>query len=94
MPIYGTEVLHFCTLFPPAATSWKEEEEESEELAVAAQDIKPKGWKGTSYTHCYAAQVQRDPLHLEAYWQRAETLAQAILMPQQRIEQLTDIIER
>uniref|UniRef100_A0A8C6Y1N0 Snf2-related CREBBP activator protein n=1 Tax=Naja naja TaxID=35670 RepID=A0A8C6Y1N0_NAJNA len=51
-PIYGTEVLRFCTLFPPGAQ------------------------------------------HLEAYWQRSETLAQAILTPQQRIEELTDIIER
>lgn len=92
MPIYGTEVLQFCTLFPPAPFSW-EEEEESKEQTVAAQNIE-KGWKGASYAHCYAAQVQRDPQHLEAYWQRAETLAQAILTPQQRIEHLTDIIER
>lgn len=92
VPIYGTEVLQFCTLFPPAPFSW-EEEEESKEQTVAAQNIE-KGWKGASYAHCYAAQVQRDPQHLEAYWQRAETLAQAILTPQQRIEHLTDIIER
>uniref|UniRef100_A0A670JF96 Snf2 related CREBBP activator protein n=1 Tax=Podarcis muralis TaxID=64176 RepID=A0A670JF96_PODMU len=52
VPIYGTEVLHFCTLFPP------------------------------------------DPHRLKAHWQRADTLAQAILKPQQRIEELTDIIER
>uniref|UniRef100_A0A8C6XX48 Helicase SRCAP n=1 Tax=Naja naja TaxID=35670 RepID=A0A8C6XX48_NAJNA len=58
-PIYGTEVLRFCTLFPPAPPT------------------SPKGAQ-----------------HLEAYWQRSETLAQAILTPQQRIEELTDIIER
>uniref|UniRef100_A0A670Z2E9 Snf2 related CREBBP activator protein n=1 Tax=Pseudonaja textilis TaxID=8673 RepID=A0A670Z2E9_PSETE len=58
-PIYGTEVLRFCTLFPPVPPS-----------------------PGSGYTHCYA------------YWQRSETLAQAVLTPQQRIEELTDIIER
>ncbi|XP_060112592.1 helicase SRCAP isoform X2 [Heteronotia binoei] len=93
-PIYGTEVLQFCTLFPPAPAVWRNEEEESDEQVVAAQDIKPKGWRGASYAHCYAAQVQRDPQSLASYWQRSEALAQAILTPQQRIEQLTDIIER
>lgn len=93
-PMYGTEVLRFCTLFPPAPASWRNEEEGSDEQVVAAQDVEPKGWRGASYAHCYAAQVQRDPQSLAAYWQRSETLAQAILTPQQRIEQLTDIIER
>ncbi|XP_061446917.1 helicase SRCAP isoform X2 [Rhineura floridana] len=95
VPIYGTEVLRFCTLFPPAPPSWSGEEEESEErVAAAAQEVEPKLCRGSGYAHCYAAQVQRDPHRLEAYWQRAETLAQAILTPQQRIEELTDIIER
>ncbi|XP_062994412.1 helicase SRCAP isoform X3 [Elgaria multicarinata webbii] len=96
VPIYGTEVLRFCTLFPPAPPSWRgeEEEEASEAPAEAAQEVEPKGSRGASYTHCYAAQVQRDPQRLEAYWQRAETLAQAILTPQQRIEELRAIIER
>ncbi|XP_054849171.1 helicase SRCAP isoform X5 [Eublepharis macularius] len=94
VPMYGTEVLRFCTLFPPAPALWRNEEEESEEQVVACQDIEAKGWRGASYAHCYAAQVQRDPQSLEAYWQRSEVLAQAILTPQQRIEQLTDIIER
>nr|XP_056718982.1 helicase SRCAP [Euleptes europaea] len=94
-PIYGMEVLRFCTLFPPVpAASWRNEEEESEERAGAARDVEPQGWRGASYTHCFAAQVQRDPQSLAAYWQRSEALAQTILMPQQRIKQLTNIIER
>nr|XP_034991115.1 helicase SRCAP isoform X3 [Zootoca vivipara] len=94
VPIYGTEVLHFCTLFPPAPPLWREEEEEEEPAAAPAQEVEPKGCRGASYAHCYAAQVQRDPHRLETHWQRADTLAQAILKPQQRIEELTDIIER
>ncbi|XP_077170622.1 helicase SRCAP isoform X6 [Paroedura picta] len=94
-PIYGVEVLRFCTLFPPAPASWRNEEEaESDGQEVAARDVEPKGWRGASYAHCFAAQVQRDPQSLAAYWQRSETLAQAILIPQHRIGQLTDIIER
>ncbi|XP_058035408.1 helicase SRCAP isoform X2 [Ahaetulla prasina] len=98
-PIYGTEVLRFCTLFPPAPPPVQEKEEElvveaSEERAMVTQEVDPKGSRGSGYTHCYAAQVQRGAQHLEAYWQRSETLAQAVLTPQQRIEELTDIIER
>ncbi|XP_070583937.1 helicase SRCAP isoform X1 [Erythrolamprus reginae] len=100
-PIYGTEVLRFCTLFPPAPPPTQEKEEEvvvvveaSEEQAMVTQKVEPKGSRGSGYTHCYAAQVQRGAQHLEAYWQRSETLAQAVLTPQQRIEELTDIIER
>nr|XP_028560870.1 helicase SRCAP isoform X1 [Podarcis muralis] len=94
VPIYGTEVLHFCTLFPPAPPLWRGEEEEEEPAAAPAQEVEPKGCRGASYAHCYAAQVQKDPHRLKAHWQRADTLAQAILKPQQRIEELTDIIER
>ncbi|XP_026578966.1 helicase SRCAP-like isoform X2 [Pseudonaja textilis] len=101
-PIYGTEVLRFCTLFPPVPPSPQEKEEEEEEVVVEAseeqamvtQKVEPKGLRGSGYTHCYAAQVQSSAQHLEAYWQRSETLAQAVLTPQQRIEELTDIIER
>lgn len=98
-PIYGTEVLRFCTLFPPAPPPAQEKEEEvmveaSEERAMVTQKVEPKGSRGSGYTHCYAAQLQRGAQHLEAYWQRSETLAQAVLTPQQRIEELTDIIER
>ncbi|XP_039186431.1 helicase SRCAP isoform X1 [Crotalus tigris] len=102
VPIYGTEVLRFCSLFPPAPPAPQEKEEEKEEVmaeasderARATQKVEPKGSRGSGYTHCYAAQVQRSAQHLEAYWQRSETLAQAILTPKQRIEELTDIIER
>ncbi|XP_070800669.1 helicase SRCAP isoform X3 [Pituophis catenifer annectens] len=101
-PIYGTEVLRFCTLFPPVPSPAQEKEEEEEEVVVEAsekramvtQKVEPKGSRGSGYTHCYTAQVQRDAQHLEAYWQKSETLAQAVLTPQQRIEELTDIIER
>ncbi|XP_044303914.1 helicase SRCAP isoform X3 [Varanus komodoensis] len=95
VPIYGTEVLSFCTLFPPAPPSWKEEGEEgSEEHEGTAQETELQSWRGASYAHCFAAQVQRDPQRLEAHWQRSESLAKAILTPQQRIEELRDIIER
>ncbi|KAM9146686.1 helicase SRCAP isoform 4-T4 [Pangshura tecta] len=86
-PIYGTEVLRLCTLFPPGPP--REQEEEGQEVAPELD-----GWKGPSYSHCYMAQMHRDPQHLEAYWQQATAIAQAILTPQQRVEQLADIIER
>lgn len=86
-PIYGTEVLRLCTLFPPSPP--REQEEEGQEVAPELD-----GWRGASYSHCYVAQVHRDPQHLEMYWQRATAVAQAILTPQQRVEQLADIIER
>lgn len=84
-PVYGTEVLRLCSLFPPTT---HDPEAEAEPKAPGG------GWRGAGYAHCYMAQMQRDPQRLAEYWQQAPALSRAILTPQQRIEQLEDIIER
>nr|XP_006000939.1 PREDICTED: helicase SRCAP [Latimeria chalumnae] len=80
-PVYGTELIRICSVFDSAAP-FRETAPEDER------------WRGLGFTLCYRAQVHRDAQRTEQYWQQTETLCRAIRNPEERLEELADLIER
>ncbi|XP_041038070.1 helicase SRCAP-like [Carcharodon carcharias] len=77
-PVYGTELLRLCV------------------LAERVTECSPEraGWRGLSYTHCLAAQLGRGDCRPDAYWRTTRALDRAVRNPEERIEELADIIDR
>ncbi|XP_078394140.1 E1A-binding protein p400-like [Cetorhinus maximus] len=77
-PVYGTELLRLCV------------------LAQRATERPPEaaGWRGLGYTHCLSAQLGRGDCRPDAYWRTTRALDRAVRNPEERIEELADIIDR
>ncbi|XP_069507730.1 helicase SRCAP isoform X2 [Ambystoma mexicanum] len=52
------------------------------------------GWWGVGYAHCFAAQVLSEFKNVDVFWQVTGALRQALLGPQQRMEQLEHLLDR
>eukprot|EP00061_Rhincodon_typus_P003110 g19305.t1 len=80
-PVYGSELLRLCAFV--------------ERARAVGVDSPPEGtgWRGLGYAHCLAAQVSREARQPEAYWRSTRALDGAVHNPEERIEELADIID-